>query len=91
MLSYLPFGIPLRYVITPVTLVIEDTGHPSVTVANADGTTDDGKPYFDFSGLLGGDNELAPGETSEVKVIEFHNPNRVRFQWEKSVWAVVQQ
>ncbi|MBI5119134.1 hypothetical protein HZA56_21930 [Candidatus Poribacteria bacterium] len=77
--------------IPEVRLIVESiSSDPSVTVANADGVTDDGKPYFDFSALLGADNELGPGETTGIKVIRFNNPNQVRFRWTYSVCAYVE-
>ncbi|MBI5118140.1 hypothetical protein HZA56_16820 [Candidatus Poribacteria bacterium] len=75
--------------VAPMRLVIDTISNASATVANADGTTTEGKPYFDFSGSLGADNELPPGETTAAKVVKFRNPGRVRFTWTKSVWAVV--
>jgi len=72
---------------SPVWLVIESISSPSVTVANPDGTTADGKPYLDLSGLLG-DAQLDPGETV-IKRIYFNNPSRVRFTFEASVRGVI--
>lgn len=71
----------------PVWLVIESISNPLVTLANADGTTIDGKEYMDLSGLLG-DGQLDPGETV-VKRVYFNNPSRVRFTFEPSVRGVI--
>lgn len=74
---------------TPMRLVIENISDSSVAVANADGITKGEKPYFDFTELLGDDNELLPEERTEEKVVQFRNPDKVRFTWNKSVWAEV--
>ena len=68
-----------------VWLVIESISSPSVT-ADADGTTGDGKPYLDLSGLLG-DGQLDPGETVYVRIY-FNNPNRVIFGFVPSVRGI---
>ena len=76
----------------PLHLVIENITSPAVTVvtvANADGETEDGKPYFDYSDLVG-DTKLGPGETSEAKMLIFDNPTRARFEFDISCWAVVE-
>jgi hypothetical protein len=72
---------------SPVWLVIESISNPAVTLAGADGTTADGKPYIDLSGLLG-DGKLAPGE-SISKRIYFNNPNRVQFTFKPSVRGII--
>ncbi|MBI5116212.1 hypothetical protein HZA56_07030 [Candidatus Poribacteria bacterium] len=77
--------------IPEVRLIVESiSSDPLVTVANADGVTDDGKPYFDFSASLGADGRLSPGETTSAKVIQFNNPNQTRFRWTYSVCAYVE-
>jgi hypothetical protein len=73
----------------PLQMVIENITPSSVTVANADGTTRDGKPFYDFS-TLAGDGKLDPGETSGAKRLIFNTPNRIRFEFDVSFWAVVQ-
>ena len=73
----------------PLQMVIENITPDTVTCANEDGTTDDGKPYFDYS-ILVGDGNLAPGETSEAKQLAFNNPTRARFEFDVSCWAVVE-
>jgi hypothetical protein len=72
---------------SPVWLVIQSISNPAVTLAGADGTTADGKPYLDLSGLLG-DGKLAPGE-SISKRIYFNNPNRVQFTFKPSVRGII--
>ena len=71
----------------PVWLVIESISNAGVTLANPDGTTADGKPYLDLSGLLG-DGVLNPAE-SVNKRIYFNNPNRLKFTFTPSVRGVV--
>jgi hypothetical protein len=73
----------------PVWLVIESISNPAVTLAGADGTTADGKPYFDLSSLLG-DGKLNPNE-SISKRIYFNNPNRLKFTFTRSVRGVVEE
>lgn len=69
-------------------MIIETVTPNTVTVANADGTTDGGKPYYDYSTLLG-DGTLDPGETSGSKQLAFNNPSRVTFSFDVSVWGKV--
>ena len=64
----------------PIRLVIDTITPSQVTVQNADGLTEDGKPYFDFSELLG-DGILAPDETSTARQLDFYNPDRLRFNF----------
>ena len=72
---------------SPVWLVIESISPPEVTLANPDGTTLDGKPYVDLSGLLG-NGQLDPAETIS-KRIYFNNPSRLRFTFEPSVRGLI--
>jgi|GEM_PF-3413750 len=73
-------------VATPLILVIESISDPSVTVANADGTTlPDGKPYFDFSGQVPGDT-LDPSEATSTRPLQFNNPQLRRFTLQTSVF-----
>ena len=44
---------------SPIRIVIDSVTTPQVTVRNADGVTDDGKSYFDFSAHLN-DGKLDP-------------------------------
>lgn len=60
----------------PAYLVIESITSALVTVANADGLTVDGKPYF----VLLESGQLAPGGNTSVRVA-FSNPQRVRFNF----------
>jgi len=76
----------------PLRMVIENTLPSSIHAANADGTTPDGKPYYDYSNRVG-DGKLEQGETSEAKQILFNGPknilSRMRFIFEVSCWACV--
>lgn len=73
----------------PLLLVIDSISAPGVTVQNADGTTPDGKPFFDLSGQIGEDCLLSPGETSVPKKIAFVNPARRPFSFQASCIAIV--
>ncbi|MCP4492587.1 MAG: hypothetical protein GY820_35565, partial [Gammaproteobacteria bacterium] len=72
----------------PVRLVIESVTPPAVTVHNADGLTDGGLPYYDFSLLLG-DGKLDPDETSSALTAEFHNPDEKRFNFTFAVLSEI--
>ncbi len=72
----------------PVWLVIEDIDNPAVTIAGKDGTTSDGKPYFDLTSLLD-DGKLSPAETV-VKRVYFNNPDRVQFSFTPGVRGVIE-
>jgi hypothetical protein len=76
-------------IMAPLWLVIESISAPSVTLADSNGITPDGKPYIDLSELLG-DGQLDPGE-SITKRIYFNNPEGVRFTFEPSVRSVILQ
>ena len=71
---------------SPIKLIIQNIS-PLISVVNADGM-DNGNPYFDYSGLVGIDNNLSPGETSYVKRVIFNNPQRLRFTFDARVMAV---
>jgi len=62
----------------PIKVIIEGISSGQVSVANPDGTTTDGKPYFDHSNFLG-DEALDSQETSQAKKWKFYNPTRIRF------------
>lgn len=68
----------------PIRLIINIT-NSQVTVRNADGITDDGKPYFNYGSLFGADNKAEPNETSSPRQIRFYNPNRLRFDFTTEV------
>lgn len=75
-------NISSESVIAPLYLVIDNTVPSSVTVANADGATTDGSPYF----VLIQDGELAPGEALSVR-LAFNNPQRLRFNFLARVYG----
>lgn len=70
----------------PLQMVIESITPPTVTVANEDGTTHAGKPYYDYSNLVG-DGRLEPEETSEAKQLVFYSPGRIKFEFDISCWG----
>ncbi len=77
----------------PLLMVIENTLPSSIYVTNADGTTPDGKPYYDYSDHVSG-GKLDPGKTSGAKKLIFSGPKnilrRIRFTFDVSCWAVVE-
>jgi hypothetical protein len=72
-------------ILAPVYLVIESVSPATVTVANADGLTTNGKPYF----VLLQDGELAVGASTSVRVA-FTNPQRIAFTFVGRVYGVPQ-
>jgi len=72
---------------SPVWLVIDSVSSLWVMPVNTSGTTADGKPYFDLSGLLG-DGKLDPAESVSLRV-NFGNPSRLSFTFKSSVRGVV--
>jgi hypothetical protein len=76
-------NISNEVIYSPLWLVIESISDPNVTLADSDGTTPDGKPYIDISGLLV-DSKFEPGDII-TKQIWFNNPKRVRFTFDEDV------
>ncbi len=72
---------------TPLIVVVQEVSPSTVTVANAHGTTSDGKTYFDYSTKVGPDGELTPGETSASTTWQIHNPTRARWSCTITVWS----
>ncbi len=70
----------------PLHFVVNNISSPQVTLASPDGTTDDGFPYIDLSGLLTL-GRLDPGATV-TKQVSFNNPSRARFLATVSVLGV---
>jgi hypothetical protein len=66
--------------------VVLDTALPAGVTVNSDGTTTDGKPFWDYTALAG-DGKLSIGEVSLAKLIEFTNPRRTRFRTNLRAWA----
>lgn len=71
-------NISQQVLLTPIKVVIDGISSAVVTVANADGVTEDGKPYFDYRGQIS-DGALCQNEVSLSKTWTCSNPNRVRF------------
>ncbi|MFC1715642.1 T9SS type A sorting domain-containing protein [Candidatus Poribacteria bacterium] len=70
----------------PLQMVIENITPDTVTYANPDDTTLDGKSYYNYSNSVG-DGKLEPGETSEARMIILNNPNRASFEFDISCWT----
>jgi hypothetical protein len=78
----------------PLLMVIENTLPSSIHVTNADDTTPDGKPCYDYSDRVGG-GKLDPGETSGAKQVIFSGSpknilRRMKFTFDVSCWAVIE-
>ncbi|HBG96644.1 MAG TPA: hypothetical protein DDY14_15270 [Chromatiaceae bacterium] len=69
-------------------LVISGIQPAEATVANADGTLPDGRPYLD---LLPNNENWGAGESLPVVILEIHNPVRARVSFEHQVLAVIPQ
>ena len=65
----------------PLIVVIRNLSDPSVFVANADGTTPDGAPFFDFTKLIAGQT-LQPGTVSLTRALMFLDPHHGRFTYD---------
>lgn len=90
--SYLDVGlknISQDVLLTPIKVVIESISPSTVTVANADGTTENGKPYFKYDYPLLEKGQLDPEETSPVKKFKFSNPYRQRFSYTTKIMALL--
>jgi hypothetical protein len=70
--------------LTPIKVVISGISDASVTVANANGVTADGKPYFEYTTQTG---RLLAGGTIASKRVSFKNVKRVRFTYTTTVYA----
>jgi len=60
-----PIPAPIHFVITWIRPA-------TITVVEFDGVSEEGFPYYDFSGKLGPDNILEPGEQSDRVTMKFH-------------------
>lgn len=69
---------------SPLLIVIQHLSDPSVLVVDADGTTPDGAPFFDFSTLVAGPS-LSPGGESQARTLEFLDPKHMRFAFDVQV------
>src|SRR4030042_236185 len=72
---------------SPIKAVIESITPSSITIANPDGTTTGGNPYFLYTLTSG---TLLPGQTSAPKRWRFSNPGQLRFTHSVSVVANIQ-
>jgi PKD repeat protein len=70
----------------PIRAVIDSISNPDVTVANPDGVTGDGKPYFIYDSEIAG-GQLDPGAASANKRWIFDNPTRARFSYDVRVFS----
>ena len=70
----------------PVYVAIENLSPGEVTVANPDGYTAGGDPYYDYSALIAG-AAFDPGGISSPKKWIFNNPNRLRFTYTTVVYG----
>lgn len=68
--------------LTPIKVVVDSISDPSVSVANADGYTDTGMPYLEFSIENG---QLLSQEATNAKSLVFDNPDRKRFTFENKI------
>lgn len=68
----------------PLIVVIRNISDPSVFVTNADGTTPDGDPYFNFSSLFA--NHVIPsGAASQSHTLMFHDAQDSQFTYDLEV------
>jgi hypothetical protein len=74
--------------LTPIKVVIESISDSRVTVANPDGVTAGGRPYFAYVTVSG---SLSPGEITAKKRWAFANSKRVKFTYTTTVWAEIKQ
>ncbi|WP_435549928.1 DUF1566 domain-containing protein [Desulfobacterium sp. N47] len=79
-------NISNEVLLTPIKIVIDSISTPDVTVANADGVTSEGKPYFEYMTNTG---QFLSGETTGSKRIKFNNPKVARFTFTKTVHATI--
>jgi hypothetical protein len=63
----------------PMLFVITSIVPEAVTCANPDGHTSDFEPFFDFSDDMGGDDLLAPGESTARVHVRFACPEPMAF------------
>lgn len=71
-------------IVTPIKVVVDSVTPLSVTVANADGATIDGKPYFWYSMSTG---NVLPGSQTAAKSWKFLNQTAVKFSYATHVVA----
>jgi hypothetical protein len=81
-------NISTQTIFTPLTVIIDSVTPSTITVANADGMTTDGKPYFNHSSSVV-DGKLQSGAVSSAKKYVFNNPQRLRFTVNARVTGVI--
>lgn len=74
--------------LTPIKVVIDSISTADVTVANADGVTEDGKPYYRFGVSDLSDGQLDIDESVSQKIL-FNNPLRKRFTFNTKVFSLL--
>jgi RHS repeat-associated protein len=70
----------------PVVVALAHLSDPTIHVANADGVTPSGLPYFNFGGALSG-SVLGPGQQTVARTLEFLDPKQVQFTYDLVVLA----
>ena len=70
--------------LTPIKIVFTGVTPTTVTVANADGKTTDGKSYFTLTTASG---QILPGITTAAKKLSFANPASAKFTYVTKVFA----
>jgi len=72
--------------LTPIKVVVDIASPSEVVVKNADGVTDDGKPYFEYSAPNG---QLLQGASVPAKNWKFDNSTAAKFTYATAVWGRV--
>lgn len=81
-------NISEEVLLTPIKVVIDDISDPSVSVSNADGYTEDGKPYFEYGTVI---EQLQSGDMTKNKLIKFDNSEKQRFGYSLKVIKLVSE
>lgn len=79
-------NISADVLLTPIKLVIDNISDSTVSVANADGVTDDGMPYFEY---VTNNGQLLSGGVIDEKRLIFDNPNRRRFRYNLKLQGII--
>ncbi len=77
-------NISTDVLLTPIKIVVNGISNSNVVIANADGYTTEGNPYFFYEKP---NRNLMPGESIPAKQIRFSNPNRQRFSFTYDVMS----
>jgi probable HAF family extracellular repeat protein len=72
--------------LTPIKVVIDSISTPLVTVANADGYTENGKPYYLYHTDSG---QLLAGQTTALEKWSFANPTVARFSYTTAIFGTI--